>query len=1146
MLSMHKNWIERPIKGERVRKQGQGQGSSRWPGLNVVTNFAKPPMLVQRATEGDVRQDRGLGLRRQGDTSSTGKGMNARLQYQRSITSPMLSTSKGRLDDLRRAASKASSLSPSDRAVVIGISVSPEEFGDHALSAGASPTAPGTSNGRRDCTDGRPPVTPTILVTPATEKTPWAEVPEEQTQRSRGRPTSSIYSQVPQYGGRFKNSSIVPPIPPLPPDSRQHIEHTKSPDGCNDKSPPSRVMSSCTVFDEEEDPMIESQWRPSSGESQLRLLTKKGSSDSIATRHRSQGWWNHIGSPFWPRSPMTFTVASPSSKYPASALPNASHTSPSAVEQPSSNRTSPQTPAQEILRSSHTSWTDESLDADCDKRGLDFDKGGRESLTGLLGEMPVPDIFSPARHEGFGAACEYFEACLYDTHSPTPYFECRNHFCIPPRPEPKEAVLVHDGNFAGPIDGNIPQNDVSAPREVVLPPNLAIQQAPKNRFSAAFHEAVGPNPKPRPVSEATVIEDLDTTPDVQEAHVAPVVRAPGPRPAVQPPLFENGPDVSREVGDPPAPVYVTPRHPPAYSPPRARRTPRRYVAVMPPDHPQRTLGQPLSPAPSTPGQRQPSRDVMPLDNMNLSSRIPPLRNHYNENYEIHGHEGRTTLADLYPPPRDTSVIQRDWDVEEKYELPSRERRARGCPKINNCFKRDKKPKKKKKWMLVALSIGLLLMVILVVVLAMTLSKKGDKVSVQSQWLNMTGYPPIPTGISTVVRPYVMEQISGCVAPSTLWSCDLPKEEQQSLSSSAPNQPNFRLEILFKNETNTAVGNASNVDKRACKGVTRNPYAYNIDPVSVVSFIRGRLLHTRDVLSSALYTPSPSPPSQEDQKFLGNATEKNTIPFDGEYTPFFITFELPTKLPSRLFKRHGSNNPDNSTDSFPDVTSAIPAPSTKPDGKAAAATLLPYPSAQPLRLYNRGQSTEYYGFYNYFDRSIFLKSTAPLNASSTNMSPNPDDEDGGAPEDAASVRCTWAQTRFLVQIWTKRGYTRSLPANPANSTSTSHSLDRSKDLNNSSANDFTPPGSFPYPVTITLDRHGGDIKRKMIYCYGIDDRGHMVSKEKKVQLEDRSYGGVLVNPALGPFGSVNVTTSEGGPGGIDGGSGGCGCKWETFG
>jgi len=323
-----------------------------------------------------------------------------------------------------------------------------------------------------------------------------------------------------------------------------------------------------------------------------------------------------------------------------------------------------------------------------------------------------------------------------------------------------------------------------------------------------------------------------------------------------------------------------------------------------------------------------------------------------------------------------------------------------------------------------------------------------------------------------------------------------------------------------------------------------------NPATAGGFIRHKLLQARDAFIDALYTPSPAPPSLEDQNFLGNTTDNNTAPFIGENTPFYITFLLTTPLkPNRLAKRQNSSE-TNATD--PDITGAIPPPDNNPDGTAAAANLLPFPSSQPVRLYNRGQSTEHYGFYTYYDRSIFLKSTALLN--STDPGEVPDDENGGALESAAQVRCTWAQTRFLVQIWTRpesndmallQNSNGSLSQSPTSSSNGSSSPTANSTAAVNSAIDFARPGSFPYPVTITVDRHGGDIAKKMVYCYGMDDREQIIPSEKKFQQEFRDFGGTLVNPALGPFNNVNVSIADGGPGGIDGGTGGCGCQWANW-
>jgi hypothetical protein len=243
---------------------------------------------------------------------------------------------------------------------------------------------------------------------------------------------------------------------------------------------------------------------------------------------------------------------------------------------------------------------------------------------------------------------------------------------------------------------------------------------------------------------------------------------------------------------------------------------------------------------------------------------------------------------------------------------------------------------------------------------------------------------------------------------------------------------------------------------------------------------------------------------------------------------------PVGNPSRrLLKRQSSSggNGTNSTNPFPNLGNDIPQPSINSDGTAAPANLYPFPAAQPLMLYDRGLQTEHYGFYTYFDRSIFLKSASVANLSSIGVVP--DDENGGSTEAEASLRCTWAQTRFLVQIWTNAQ--GNLPLTSSNVTGS----------RNSSANDFTAPGSFPYPASITMDRHGGDINSKSVYCYGVDDREHIVSSEKQFQIENRGFDGHLVNPALGLFNHINVSLADGGPGGIDGGTGGCSCLWRNF-
>jgi hypothetical protein len=245
-------------------------------------------------------------------------------------------------------------------------------------------------------------------------------------------------------------------------------------------------------------------------------------------------------------------------------------------------------------------------------------------------------------------------------------------------------------------------------------------------------------------------------------------------------------------------------------------------------------------------------------------------------------------------------------------------------------------------------------------------------------------------------------------------------------------------------------------------------------------------------------------------FLGQTTDGNSAPFEGESTGLFITLQDPKASASRLTKRVDANDPTN-------ITASVPPPMLASDGTAAAANLMPFPSAQPLRLYNRGKDDEHYGFYNYYDRSIFLKQI-----NGTNRGGNPADTDGGSTKDAANLRCTYSETRFLVQIWTRSKESKPL-------------LQRS---GSDGSDVFKRPGTFPYPVTFTIDRHGGDPTKKNLYCYEMEDDGKIKNEESKksFQFEDRAFGGNLVK---GTQGQGSVTGS------IDGGTGGCRCQWQNW-
>ena len=361
---------------------------------------------------------------------------------------------------------------------------------------------------------------------------------------------------------------------------------------------------------------------------------------------------------------------------------------------------------------------------------------------------------------------------------------------------------------------------------------------------------------------------------------------------------------------------------------------------------------------------------------------------------------------------------------------------------------------------------------------------------------------MPIGISTIIRPDITKSQTGCVSPN-MWSCAVPKEEHTEIAPNNPDQPNFRFEIKFKNGTvpsNMTVPLRRRID---------NPFSQN------------------------LFTPNPAPPSRADQIFMGNTTDNATQPFDGEVTPFFMTF-IPAFPIDPSDPSVTGNLTAGLTRRDDNFTNVIPAPNVLDDGSAAPANLLPtdpFPFSQPIRLYNRGLQDEHYGFYTYYDKAIFLSIDAG-NVNST-AAPSSQDESGGSLRTDARARCTFSQTRFLVQIFTNPGFGANLLG--------------SRNDTIPSAINYTPPGSFPYPTTVTIDRHGGNINKKLAYCYAMNDLQVQLDDEKVILPETRNVGGSgLINaaPSLIQIEGQEQPFDEN-AGGIDGGEGGCECRWQNW-
>ncbi|CAN8099345.1 unnamed protein product [Discula destructiva] len=425
----------------------------------------------------------------------------------------------------------------------------------------------------------------------------------------------------------------------------------------------------------------------------------------------------------------------------------------------------------------------------------------------------------------------------------------------------------------------------------------------------------------------------------------------------------------------------------------------------------------------------------------------------------------------------------------------------------------------------------------------------------SAWLNLTSFPPIPTGLSTVVGPSNSEAVSGCAAPETLWSCSLPPEEQAANEPSNANQPMFIFQIQYDNNTRmlwdvpngdapapatatTAMSTTSatvastktspatsETDVAASKTSLATPSADATINPTTTDGLRGsdpgrRLARRDDTLYDTGIAPDPTPPSYEEMWFLGNWTDGIVSSNkSGEPTPFYISFftTLDGSAGANALNESTNINKRDNTGSDPggstSLAQELPAPLVNADGTGQAAQLRPFPYQQPLRLFDRGLPTEHYGFYSYFNKTIYV-STMDNTSTVTSSS------EGGVLETSAAWYATWTQTRFLVKIWTQKGASSRLIGGTG-----------------ASASNTTAPGTFPYPLTISEDTHGGDLQLKETFAYGVEADQVVNTTVAMTFVNDIGYGSEVVNAAF-PDGDLSW-------GGTDGGTGGCRCEWVNW-
>jgi hypothetical protein len=295
-----KSYTSRMSRQKSRRRELLGRPAK--PGITVDTSFTRHrgtephqvfPQGGQRGS-GSVRKSPWFGL---GRSSTRNKGLGITRGTPQPDYTHRKQSSIDR-NELETAISMTPGgkswheISPWDRRIPIGISVPTDSVSDFSTlqvsrhRAGSDTTL----------------VTPSIIVTPAAMKSVWSP----DTPFSEPDYTPSAYSRNP-----FNSiDSSVPPVPALPNgvsqptgvksstevrDASGHARNdtldsagTAFEDEDEDSKRKDRIMSTSTVFEEDETPL-----RERTAESSLAIDTSM-----VPTPRRSQGWWNVITTPF--------------------------------------------------------------------------------------------------------------------------------------------------------------------------------------------------------------------------------------------------------------------------------------------------------------------------------------------------------------------------------------------------------------------------------------------------------------------------------------------------------------------------------------------------------------------------------------------------------------------------------------------------------------------------------------------------------------------------------------------------------------------------------------------------------------------------------------------------------------------------------
>jgi len=856
--------------------------------------------------------------------------------------------------------------SPSDRALTFGLVVPPATVQSHTSSLASSGLYRQQSQRRLEELP-----TPTIVLTPAKEDFDFTKSPEEMKHSSGYRPPSSVYSRYTNYPSTQHQTECTAPVPSIPLFTRDQPFLT----------------SARTVFDEKLAGTGSKSNRAFVGSSVREQPGQKSPlsgtftcQPSLPASRRSRGWWNVLLSPF--------------STAPKS---NAFYwRSPSLSEAKEDRR--------RILE-------DGSTMNDHDYQGdvvfTDRAPGDEELRTALPSETGLEKPPVPKRSHTAPGALDFGSNAVKIYRIPSQgsaaaYYDSNRHF-------PSLCVRDVDGNKS--LDNTTGWN--------------ASETAARSKDDIDALGANGSTDTPLIVDRRTDDRDLENGADftILRANKNPIddflvnneknARSPQHQvfstPSPEELIYESpqSPETDQHGGQPLesyfSPLSATPVVEDArvatFVGPHIKGEGKEVQMISRPSSPQ--LGRGLAAA-------------------TMASRSVDHADEVQDQTSAAGHDLNAASNSLELGITDAYVGN------EKRHIPawvSGEGKAWNSDRYRTILSTDKQVLKSPwyhrfAWILIGGgAVSLLLLTMLVIVF---IPLKQRDMRVEAEWLNLTAFPPLVTGIATVIKSATVADVNGCVNPQSIWSCNSPPPG---------NQVNFRFEIRFRN--GTMPKNETQIARRG------------------------------------MYSANPAIPSYNDQSFIGEYTDNVTAPYNGESTPFYISLlnaSALTRNLDSLDKRQsdpypyptGSNERVSSNVSTT-APKTIPLPLLDEDGCPAQSTLYPFAAAQTLHLYNRGESDEHYGFYTYFDRTIYTSSLPPNASGGLELDMEGRSNVGLA--NATSV-CTWSQTRLRLQIWTRKPNVISL--------SDTMSLDGLRAIN-STANDMSAPGSFPMPVTISLVR-----------------------------------------------------------------------------